>query len=137
VDSFHTRGENSACSLHHINGRWLITHYQLIGNIWVFHHQTLKLVKKIGDAMPYHYRSAIDKPESCTDGNRSPDAKFVLAFNPTFQRLQNASILNKFSSAEKQFSQLQCFLACILFVFVLFVSSEQLILFHATVLPQK
>jgi hypothetical protein len=89
------------------------------------------------DAMPYHDRGTLEQPAPCRDESGSPDAKFILLFDPTFQGLENASVLNDVGSVETQLSLLRCFLACVPFVLVLFVSSGQLILFHTTVLPKK
>jgi hypothetical protein len=87
--------------------------------------------------MPFHNRSTLEQPAPYRDENGSPDANFVLVFDLTFQGLENASMLNESGSVEMQLSLLQRFLACVPLVLVLFVSLEQLILFHATVLPRK
>jgi hypothetical protein len=104
-----------------------------IGQSW----QPLDLCESRKDVMPYYDFPAFEQPAPYRDENRSRDAKFLLVFNLTFQGLENASVLNELGSAEMQLSLLRCFLVCVVFVLVLFVSSEQLSLFHTAVLPKR
>jgi hypothetical protein len=63
--------------------------------------------------MPYHDCLTLEQssPYGCENG--SPDAEFVIVFDPTFQGLENASMPNELGSVEMQLSLLCCFLACV------------------------
>jgi hypothetical protein len=135
ADSFKSSSESFACSLHHINESCLC-HSSIDKSNLGFAATSLETRYKIGDAMPYHDRSAFE-PAPYTVEKGSQDAKFVLLFDPTFQGLGNGSVLNQLECAEKQLSLLRCFLACVPFVLVLFVSSEQCILFPEIARPLR
>jgi hypothetical protein len=71
------------------------------------------------------------------DENGSPDAKFILVFDLTFQGLEDACMLNKLGTFK-----LSCHCCDVLWhayslVWSFLVSLEQLSLFHTTVLPKK
>jgi hypothetical protein len=56
--------------------------------------------------MPYRDYSTLEQLAVYGDENGSPVAKFVLAFYPTFQGLENASLLNELGSVEMHLSLL-------------------------------
>jgi hypothetical protein len=66
----------------------------------------LDLSKSRKAAMPYHNHSTLEQPAPYRDENGSPDAKFIVVFDPTFQGLENASMLNELGSVEMQLSLL-------------------------------
>lgn len=70
--------------------------------------------------MSYHDCSTPEQPAPHSNDNGSPEAKFILVFNPLFQEIENAFMLNELGSVEMPLSLLQGLLMCISFVLVLF-----------------
>jgi hypothetical protein len=89
--------------------------------------------------MPSHDHSTLKQPVPYVHENGSPDVKFILllVFNLTFQGLENAFVLKRLGPVKMKLLLLLCSLACILYILVLFIPSEQLIVFHASVLTKK
>jgi hypothetical protein len=63
---------------------------------------SLETCYKTRNRIPYHDHSNLEKPASYRDENGRPDAKFLLVLDPTFQGLENVSVLYKFDSIEVQ-----------------------------------